>query len=86
MIRTEKCSSCIHKDACAAWIRHGETLYDDFAYSVEDCPYYGIRCEKCRYHFCVDDEDICRRPGLSGEMIVTPDGFCAWGESRNGSI
>lgn len=83
---SEKCSSCIHKDACAAWIRHGETLYDDFEYSVEGCLYYNVHCEKCRHHFCVDGDDICRRPGLDGEMIVTPDGFCAWGESRNGSI
>lgn len=45
-----------------------------------------VRCEKCRYHFCVDGDDICRRPGLNGEMAVIPDGFCAWGESRNGSI
>lgn len=45
-----------------------------------------VRCEKCRYHFTVDDDDICRRPGLNGEMLVTPDGFCAWGESKNGSI
>lgn len=43
-------------------------------------------CEGCRYCFSVDGGDICRRPGLNGEMIVTPDGFCAWGESRNGSI
>jgi hypothetical protein len=43
-------------------------------------------CEGCRYCFSVDGDDICRRPGLNGEMIVTPDGFCAWGESKNGSI
>lgn len=34
------CKICIHEQACAAWIRHGETLYDDFEYSVEGCPYY----------------------------------------------
>ena len=34
------CKTCTHEQACAAWIRHGETLYDDFEYSVEDCPYY----------------------------------------------
>lgn len=36
-----KCNSCFHKDACDAWIRHGTTLYDDFCYSVENCPYYA---------------------------------------------
>lgn len=35
------CKSCIHKPACAAWIRHGKTLYDDFEYNVENCPYYA---------------------------------------------
>ena len=35
-----KCKDCIHEKACAAWIRHGETLYDDFEYSADDCPYY----------------------------------------------
>lgn len=34
------CKNCYHERACAAWIRHGETLYDDFEYSVEECPYY----------------------------------------------
>ena len=66
---------------------------NDVGWCPENCNQYRhkddvrvIRCEKCRYHFTVDGEDICRRPGLNGEMIVTPDGFCAWGESRNGSI
>lgn len=36
-----RCKNCKHKEACAAWIRHGETLYDDFDYSVENCPYYA---------------------------------------------
>lgn len=35
-----KCNSCIHNEACKAWIRHGEILYDDFEYTVEDCPFY----------------------------------------------
>jgi len=34
------CKTCMHEQACAAWIRHGEMLYDDFEYSVEDCQYY----------------------------------------------
>lgn len=36
-----QCKDCIHEQACASWIRHGQTLYDDFEYSVEDCPYYN---------------------------------------------
>lgn len=35
-----KCDTCTHQNACAAWIRHGETLYDDFSYSVEGCPWH----------------------------------------------
>lgn len=36
-----KCKTCMHERACAAWIRHGETLYDDFEYDVENCQYYN---------------------------------------------
>ena len=36
-----KCKDCIHEQACSAWIRHGDTLYDDFEYSVEGCSYYA---------------------------------------------
>ena len=39
------CKNCLHKEACAAWIRHGEILYSDFEYSVDNCPYY---CEKVK--------------------------------------
>ena len=35
------CAVCIHKDACSAWIAHGKTLYNDFEYSVEYCPYFS---------------------------------------------
>ena len=36
----EKCKDCLHEEACAAWIQHCKTLYDDFEYSVDNCPYY----------------------------------------------
>ena len=35
-----KCRYCFNLAACAAWIRHGSSLYSDFSYSVADCPYY----------------------------------------------
>jgi len=35
-----KCEICSHQYACAAWIRHCETIYDDFVYSTDNCPYY----------------------------------------------
>ena len=37
---TGNCETCIHKEACRAWINHGTTLYSDYHYSVEDCPHY----------------------------------------------
>lgn len=40
-----KCNSCFHKDACYAWIRHGSTLYDNYDYSVENCPYYVLETD-----------------------------------------
>lgn len=39
MRRVANCKNCIHEEACAAWIRHGEALYDDFECNVENCPY-----------------------------------------------
>lgn len=36
----ETCKDCLHKEACDAWVRHGATLYDDYNYSVERCPYH----------------------------------------------
>ena len=34
------CKDCYHHDACKTWINHGETLYSDYTYSTEDCPFY----------------------------------------------
>ena len=42
-----ECKKCVHEAACAAWIRHGKTLYEDFEYSVEDCPNYAPKCPYC---------------------------------------
>lgn len=36
------CNNCIHEQSCQRWIRHGTTLYDDFDYSVKNCPYYQM--------------------------------------------
>jgi hypothetical protein len=35
-----RCDDCFHNEACQAWIRHGETLYDDFKYTTVRCPYF----------------------------------------------
>lgn len=36
----ERCKNCYHLSSCDVWVRHGTTLYDDYDYSVENCPYY----------------------------------------------
>ena len=75
----EKCSSCIHEESCAAWIRHGEMLYDDFEYSVEDCPHYRVYCKDCRF---VEQW----KSGLwcdCNEHYVQPNDFCSEGQRRD---
>jgi hypothetical protein len=57
-----KCKDCIHEQACAAWIRHGETLYDDFEYDVENCPYYAstentVPVDEIKFHHMLIDKD-----------------------------
>lgn len=39
----QNCEKCIHERACDSWKRHGETLYSDFSYNVEDCPFFSDR-------------------------------------------
>ena len=36
----ETCKDCLHVEACDAWVRHGATLYEDYHYSVEGCPFH----------------------------------------------
>lgn len=43
--KTMKCADCLHYEACQSWIRHGTALWDDFHYSVEDCPFYEDKSE-----------------------------------------
>ena len=38
----ENCTQCIHIKACEAWANHGVTLYDDFSYSVNNCPHFHV--------------------------------------------
>lgn len=44
-----ECKTCSHQYACEAWIRHCSTIYDDFSYSVEGCPYYRATSTKAIY-------------------------------------
>ena len=38
--KKEPCKNCYHRVACDAWVRNATTLYDDYIYSVENCPYH----------------------------------------------
>lgn len=83
----KKCGSCIHKDACAAWIRHGETLYDDFEYSVEGCLCYAPRCVGCSEYATLDSGvSYCKFFSKILEdayYIPSPDGYCDRGKRRS---
>lgn len=48
-----RCERCIHERACESWIRHGKILYDDFDYSVEDCPFHSNR--DCGHYIKLED-------------------------------
>lgn len=84
-----KCSSCSHSDACAAWIRHGSTLYDDFAYSVSDCPHYNpaadvvevVRCKDCKHSALCGESGQCLHP--YGLTVCDGNDFCSCGERRD---
>ncbi len=79
---------CISFDACNAWIRHGTTLYDDYHFFVEDCPYYKstadvvevVRCKDCvnRVQFdtnkfhCELTGYYCGEMGYCSDAVRTP--------------
>lgn len=84
------CSLCIHIDACRAWVRHGKALYEDFEYSVDNCPQFTnnydivevVRCKDCKYYtpYC----RVCNHPKLwtteEAELDVTDNDFCSYAE------
>ena len=81
-----KCRDCFNLAPCAAWIRHGSSLYSDFSYSVVDCPYYVsaadvapvVRCKDCKYH----NKAPCPMR-LSFNWTRDKD-FCSYGERKDG--
>ena len=81
-----KCGSCVHLEACGAWIQHGSTLYDDFSYSVEDCPHYApaadvVEVVHGRWEYLQDDEWRCSNChtvfNTGGKWIPMTDNFCS---------
>lgn len=38
--KNERCKNCYLLASCDAWVRNALTLYDDYTYSIENCPYY----------------------------------------------
>lgn len=94
-----KCGSCVHLEACAAWISHGSTLYRDFTYSVADCPYYQnaadvvevVRCKDCKhydkhgYKICALHSEQPDQFGAGVNIYMESDDFCSYGERRGDS-
>lgn len=79
------CALCLHHDACQAWVKHGKTLYNDFEYSTENCPYFKnkdnfekvVRCMDCDFY------DSCIKQCYATGLIRYADDFCSYGERRN---
>lgn len=84
----ERCKNCYHLTACDPWVRNGTTFYDDYGYSVEDCPYYVptadvvevVRCKDCKYL------EIKLPYGECGRYLrmVSPDDYCSCGAKMDG--
>lgn len=76
------CKNCFHEEACATWIHHGETLYDDFEYSIDNCPYYYevVWCKDCKWFD--PNENIMPQSGTCGyhEMVKMFWDFCSRGK------
>lgn len=90
------CAICVHQEACQAWMRHGQILYDDFEYNTDDCQQFTnkytydkvVRCEVCKFA----EKDEIHQVSLrctrfrTGQFIhrVLPEFFCSFGEMRIG--
>ena len=60
--KTMKCADCLHYEACQSWVRHGTALWDDFHYSVEDCPFYEDKSAWVHLPCKVGDAVYCFAP------------------------
>ncbi len=82
----ERCEDCLHYEACQSWIRHGKTLYDDFAYSTKGCPFFDgqsrfaemVRCKDCEYYNVYRLE--CHNEHMNGYIGI--DGFCSYAKRK----
>lgn len=81
-----KCGSCVHLEACKAWIQHGYTLYSDFSYSVDGCPHYApasdvVEVVHGRWEYLQDDEWRCSNChtvfNTGGKWMPMTDNFCS---------
>ena len=55
------CANCIHYESCLSWIKHGSMLYNDFDYSVANCPYFE------------DKSKFVELPCVIGDMVYKLD-------------
>lgn len=77
-----RCKNCYHLASCDAWVRNVTTLYDDYSYSVENCPYYTptadvvevVRCKDCCHYIEMKGFDYNGRKSRS----------CVWHSALRG--
>ena len=93
--KKEPCKNCYHLAACDAWVRNATTLYDDYSYSVKNCPYYKpaadvvkvVRCEDCKHltiHTFPTLYEYCEKTHYRFESFKTDTRthFCGFGELK----
>lgn len=93
--KNERCKNCYHLSSCDAWVRNATTLYDDYIYSVENCPYYistadvveVVRCKDCEnWDNSIRFLTACACSYWSSSRLQPryrqPDDFCSCGERK----
>ena len=88
--KKEPCKNCYHRAACDAWVRNATTLYDDYSYSVKNCPYYKpaadvvevVRCKDCLYfEYKIGSYGTCEHWHTNSQDIFDLH-FCGYAETR----
>ena len=86
--KKEPCKNCYHRAACDAWVRNATTLYDDYIYSVENCPYHKPTADvvEVKHGYWIydysagklggTDAPLCEKCSVCGEYTVDEENFC----------
>ena len=94
--KKEPCKNCYHRAACDAWVRNVTTLYDDYIYSVENCPYYKptadvvevVRCKDCKLYDmrnakCLLNSEEADQYSRGYDFEMYANDFCSYGERKD---